>query len=209
MLDFFKFFLIFVVFSFVTDYLVFQKLVNLWFYPYYNSTDDWVRLYLIIYPFGGLSIIELVYFLGTIFQEKLKFIDKRKGMRHKFLDKTDQILLLVIFFFLFSVLFLKINNLTSFILVAMYCWAVIATLKFKYHIGHWLHYIYILIVTFLISIFLHEIPNVGVFEWKYNPAPFWNLALFGIPFYIILGWYVLVLIVLRMWMYFVLGKGQN
>ena len=91
----FRFFAILVIVSVFADYFAFQKLTDLWSYPHYNSWDDWARLYLIIYPFGGLALLEFVYFLSGIFFEKLRFVEKVRSRIHKLVDKVDIAILLV------------------------------------------------------------------------------------------------------------------
>ena len=91
----------------------------------------------------------------------------------------------------------------------MYIWGIVATIKLGYHISHWAHYITIIVISYIISTFFHEIPNTNVFEWYYHPAPFLNQSIIGIPLYIVLGWYIMILLMLRLWIYFVLGKKQN
>ena len=71
---FVKYYLVLAFLGFVADYIIGQTLAGFWIYPFYNSGFDWLRLYLLIYPIGGLSVIELVYFLAGIFKEKVILI---------------------------------------------------------------------------------------------------------------------------------------
>jgi len=50
-----------------------------------------------------------------------------------------------------------------------------------------------IVLTTLFNAFLHEIPNLYAFEWKYY-IPLISLEIFGINIVIIVGWVVLVLI---------------
>ncbi|MEX2053121.1 MAG: hypothetical protein WD898_02775 [Candidatus Paceibacterota bacterium] len=208
---FLKFYWLLLIFSILTDLVVFQWMLDVWSYPHYNSFDDWGRLYLIIYPFGGLAILEFVFFLNSIFKERLTFMQKRRNKFHRFIDKFDNILLAVVFLAP-ATFFLNVwspSALASFIISGLLIWGVVASIKLAYHIRHGVHYVATLVAAFAMSVFLHEIPNVAVFEWKYNEAPFLNQHILGVPLYIIFGWYILVLIVLRFWIYFVQKKEQN
>ncbi len=205
-----KFYLFLVVLAFTADFIIGQQLADLWAYPHYNSVDDWLRLYFIIYPFGGLAVLELTYFLSGIFGEKLSFIQKPYTYIHWLVDKLDMGLL----FFIFAVTLLAIGGIagkvySQLMIYGFLVWMVFGTWKLKYHISHWLHYVSILVTTLFASVFLHEIPNVGTFEWKYKNAPLLNQDVLGIPLWVILGWYILVLGMVRLWMYLVLKPRQK
>ncbi|MBI4117072.1 MAG: hypothetical protein HY451_00040, partial [Parcubacteria group bacterium] len=180
-------------------------------YPHYSSLYDWIRLYTIIYPFGGLAILESVYFLGGLFGERFNFIRKPQSFLHVIVDKADIILIIVIFFSPAIAVMEIFDGLpfTTFMILATLVWVIVATIKLKYHLAHWSHYVAIFLLTLLVSVFLHEIPNIGTFEWRYQNAPFFNQTLLGIPLWVIAGWYVLVVGMLRLWLYLVLGKRQK
>ncbi|QQG45701.1 MAG: hypothetical protein HYW89_02165 [Candidatus Sungiibacteriota bacterium] len=206
---FLRFFLILVFLSFVADFIMGQKLAVLWWYPHYNSLDDWLRLYFIIYPFGGLAVLELVYFLSGIFGERLNFVQRPYTYAHRLTDKLDVGLLLSILI----ITLLAIGGLTreyaNLVIWGFFAWMFFGTLKLKYHIVHWGHYVAILVTALFMSVFLHEIPNVGVFEWQYKNAPSLNQEILGIPLWVVLGWYLLVLGMVRIWMYLVLKPRQK
>ena len=206
---FLKFYSVLVVTAFVADWIMGQQLANLWSYPHYDSLDDWLRLYFIIYPFGGLAILELAYFLSGIFSEKLSFVQKPYTNIHWLVDKLDVGLLFLIFAATLLAVGGILKGYTSFMVYGFLVWTVFGTWKLKYHISHWSHYIYILVATLFMSVFLHELPNVGTFEWKYNTAPMLNQEVLGIPLWVILGWYILVLGMVRLWIFLVLKPGQK
>jgi hypothetical protein len=95
------------------------------------------------------------------------------------------------------------------IIGAAFLWAAAATIKFKYHITHWKHQTYLTIITALISVFQHEFPNVGPPEWQHTNTAFSSREILGIPIVIIAGWYILVIGVIRLWIYLVLGRIQK
>lgn len=205
-----RFYIYLVIISFVGDFIMGQNLTHLWSYPFYKSLDAWLRLYFIIYPFGGLAVLELSYFLCNIFGEKLVFVRKPYNLFHKLVDYADGLLLFAILIFtLLAIAGIKIGSFNHLIIYSLFTWAVIGTLKFKLHISHWFHYVAILVVTLLISLFLHEIPNVGTFEWQYNDGPFLNQNILGIRLWVVAGWYIIVLGMVRAWMHVVLHPNQK
>lgn len=71
---FIKFYLFLFFVGFVGDFMIGTHLAGLWQYPYYSSWSDWIRLYVIIYPFGGLCILEMIFFLSSLAKEKLSIL---------------------------------------------------------------------------------------------------------------------------------------
>ncbi len=211
--SFFFFYLQIVVLTFFVDFIIGQRLTGFWSYPYYNSVWDWLRLLLVIYPFGGLAVLELVYFLAALFGERFHFISRQKTTVHRVVDAVDILWVYLLYFLIFtSPLLLLVNvglGYRVFMFVVALGWPVVATIKFWYHIAHWLHWVLILVATALLSVMLHEFPNVGVFEWKYQNLPVLNQSILGIPLGVIFGWYVLVIGVFRIWLYFAVGKRQD
>jgi hypothetical protein len=206
---FIKFYLFLVLFWFYADFILGQKAVGLWEYPFYHTAGDWFRLYLILYPFVGLTMIELLYFLSALFGEKLVIEYKKQSLLHKILDRLDLVLLSAILVAAIPAVVWPTPSFTSFFVWLGISWAGIATFKLKYHVRHWLHYLAIFTATFIMSAFLYELPNTNVFEWKYHAAPILNSSILQIPLWVIAGWYVQVLIMLKLWIYFVLKKRER
>ncbi len=192
---FLRFYTILFVVGFISDYVIGQKMTDLWVYPYYTSLFDWVRLYAIIYPFGGLAVLELVFLLAVIFGEKIVFTKKLARLDHL----VDWYLVIILAASL--LLFLSSATLPAqAFFAALYAiWVLTATISLGRHLSHGIHWIAVLIGTTLMSVLLHEIPNTAVFEWKYQNMPFLAQPIFEVPIFIILGWYVLVLVMFRLW----------
>lgn len=203
-----KFYAAMIILSFFADFAVGQELTNLWTYPHYNSFDDFLRIYLILYPFGGLAVLELSYFISRIFGEKIAFVERPHGFSHKIADNVFVFLLAIVSLLVLLSTLKRSYQLNLTILWAFLLWIPAAIIKFKFHLKHWTHLVYIFTATYVISIFLHEIPNVGTYEWKYNTFPFFgvvmNKILLGIPVWVILGWWVLVLGMFWLWVYLVI-----
>lgn len=203
---FFKLYLCLVVIGFIGDYIIGQQITHLWYYPYYGSTFDWLRLYLIIYPFGGLSILELTLFLSNFFNEKLSFAERKENPLQFTIDTFDYVIsfsLIVILIVLPILYFFGFNlPFTDLTVYGSIFWIFIATIKFCFHVRHGLHWLAILITTLFMSVFLHEIPNTAVFEWKYLAAPILNTTILNLPLWIFFGWHVMLMFMLILWVHF-------
>lgn len=186
-----KFYLILLAVGFVIDYVIGIKITHLWIYPYYTTFWDWFRLYFLIYPFGGLSVLELIFFLSSIFGEKFIFLHKKPNLEEKLIDGSDHLVdlfLLLIVVGLPLLYFLDIKlPFTQFIVYDFFIWILIATVNFAYHIRHGVHWVAILLATMFMSVFFYEIPNTAVFEWKYFNASMLNSIILGIPLWVIVG----------------------
>jgi hypothetical protein len=170
-----KYFIFLLVLGFFADYIVGQKLTGLWNYPAYGSMWDWIRLYVIVYPIGGLAVIELIYFLGSILNEKFTLITPVHPPLVDTLERLiDGILIVIILMYFISKVLIPIPHIRGVLVLLLLLWTAIATVKFKYHIRHWLHWVSILVVTLFMSVFLHELPNTAVYEWRYYNAPLCN-----------------------------------
>lgn len=209
---FLRYYLMLVVFGFVVDYIVGQGLMDVWIYPFYNSSSDWLRLYFLIYPIGGLSLIELIYFLASIFKEKVILIhgDVKDLIITKLEFTTDILLLLIIFACLISKNIISSLYVQNIIIILFLIWTILITFKLKYYIKHWTHWIAIVGATTILSIFMHEIPNTAAYEWKYYYPPlFPHYSIWGIQLWLVWGWYFLVLIMLKYWIQIVLLKDRK
>lgn len=207
--SFIRYFIFLFILGFFADYVLGQKLANLWSYPLYDSSWDWIRLYLIVYPFGGLTVIELIYFLGSILKEKFVLrVPAVTPVADKLSSIVDGLLIGVLVLYLISTFVVRIPNLRFMLFSLLLCWVVIMTIKLRYHLQHGLQWIVILFITLFMSLFLHEIPNTAVYEWRYHQAPFLNQAIFDVPLWVFFGWYLLILLMLRFWMHFVIAKHK-
>lgn len=203
-------YIVLVIIGFAGDFIIGQHVANLWSYPYYQTLSDWLRLYLIIYPFGGLYILELTFFLANFFHEKFAFTHSAESRSVRVINTTEHILdaLLPLFAVSFSLLHfwdieIPFPHLTVY---GFLLWTAVTTLAFTRHIRHGLHWFAILLAVLFISVFLHEVPNTAVFEWKYHVAPVLNPLILEIPLWVFIGWYVMIIVMLRVWIRFVWAK---
>lgn len=207
---FFKFYLLILVLGFIVDFIIGQEISHFWSYPYYHTLSDWLRLYLIIYPFGALSVLELVFFLANIFKEKFVFTHRVPNLEERLIDASDHFVDLFLIFIVIVLPILYFLHITlpfkHLFFYGFFVWVLVATAKFIYHIRHGLHWVAILLATLFMSLLLHEIPNTAVFEWKYYNAPILNTLILNIPLWVFVGWYLIVLMTLRLWIRFMWSK---
>lgn len=210
---FFLFYATILVLGFFVDFVVGQRVFNFWGYPHYQNLGDWLRLYFIIYPIVGLTLIEMFYFLANIFGERVVFNKTPQTSLHRTIDKLDLVLIWMALASVFTSPLLLIYGIPSYyeaiVLGGSLLWVIVGTMKLKYHIKHWSHWVAIILGAYLISTFLHEIPNTAVYEWRYINLPFWSHPIFGVPVLVIIGWYLLVIASLRCWIRLGLGEVQK
>ncbi|TSA46651.1 hypothetical protein D4R52_00015 [bacterium] len=206
---FFLFYFFLVIFWSYVDFVLGQKVTGLWVYPYAYSIFDWAGIYFVAYPFASLAVVESIYFFTRIFGVKLEFKHFERRPFHKLVDYLDISILVLA---LVSPVLLLVRPglvLTGYLIWVGFFWILIATIRLSFHIRHWFHYLMIVWVVYVMSVFLHEVPNTGVFEWRYNQAPILNFEILGVPLWVIVGWYVLFLIMMKQWMFFGLKKKPD
>ncbi|KKW11249.1 MAG: hypothetical protein UY50_C0018G0017 [Parcubacteria group bacterium GW2011_GWA2_49_9] len=192
-----------------TSYIVdqFGLTQHLWFYPLYRGADMlWVVL--VLYPFGGLAVLELLYFLGGYLGEPLTFRERSMTKWHGFFDVLEHI----IFFGLMGAFIAGALRTGTGVLIPVtvflaLLWMITALIKLRFHIHHSGHYSLIIVCTVLLAALSHELPNTVAREWVYLEAPlssFFNYLLLGLPVWVWLGWFFLVLLPLRLWIFLVL-----
>lgn len=200
-----KYYFFLIILGFFGDYVIGQKLTNLWNYPPYNSFYDWLRLYLFIYPIGGLSIIELIYFLVGIFKQQISLgISKDNYLMVRLGKITDILLIATILVFAFSKLSGPLPYIRNVTILLFIIWCIIGTFKLKYQVKHWKYLTAIVFISVFLSMFLHEIPNTAVYEWRYYPPALLDNHILNITIWVFFGWYLMVLLMFKFWIRLVL-----
>lgn len=185
---------------------------HLWRYPLYNTFLEFLWVYFVLYSFAGLALLELFYFISSVYKEKLVFIKHKNTTLHKTIDLSDKILLITSFAAAIIIPILAVFEITppflalSIIIVLFLTWMIVDIIMLKFHIKHWLHYCIILITTTIITVVLNEIPNTIAREWVYLQAPLLHITVFEIPLWVILGWIWWCLLILRLWILIALHK---
>ncbi|MDO8620619.1 MAG: hypothetical protein Q7R64_04715 [bacterium] len=180
---------------------------HLWFYPLYRGAGMlWV--WLVLYPFAGLAVLELLYFLGGYLGEPLSFRERPMTKWHGFFDVFEQVLFLVVTGVIVTgALRLGFEVALPITTTLVILWLGVALIKLHFHIRHLGHYSLVILSTVLLALLSHELPNTVAREWVYLEAPlssFFNVMLLGLPVWVWIGWFWLVLLPLRLWIFLVL-----
>lgn len=180
---------------------------HLWFYPVYK---DWWMLWVYgaLYPLSGLAALEMLYFLAHLFGEPLIFKEYSLTKWHGFFDVFEQLfLLLILAFILASVAGIVKGLSVPLAAAAAMLWLIAALIKLFFHIRHPGHYALVIALTVALAILSHELPNLSAREWVYVAAPlsdFFNALFLGLPVWVWFGWFLFVLVPLRLWIVLVL-----
>lgn len=187
----------------IADLIMGISITRFWKYNYSNL-GDYLILYLVIYPFAGIVMVQTYIAIKTVI---LKIRDRRNtkpllslrqyrllisGLALTFIGVTAAAMshpnpwLYTAFYLLASIL--------AFLLLSMVAQAhghktVIEDLH--------MHPLKILLVLFLatyVNAFLHELPNTYAREWSYTNYPLSHLHVLGIPLIMLLGWPVLLIV---------------
>lgn len=178
----------------------------LWVYPNYSGFSL-VWLYLVLYPFSGLALIELLHFLGARLDTPLSFVSFSANAGHRFLDAAENVLFLVMTGLIIAgALGERLAlSLTAF---AVLLWILTALARFFLHIRNRGHSVLVLVLTVFFATVLNEYPNLISREWVYLPASALGTAtqtpMLGLSVWIWLGWFWLTLIPLRLWIFLAL-----
>lgn len=179
----------------------------LWLYPAYHGLG-FLWVYFVLYPFGGLSVLELLYFVSNKLGDPLVFVSAPDTLFHRFFDVLESILFLLM---TGSIVLGAIGQSVDVVLVfvLIFLWILSALIKLKLHIRHGGHYLVALFSVALFATILHEFPNTIAREWVYLPVTsfpaVWNAPLLSIPFCVWIGYLWLTLTPLRYWIFLVLN----
>jgi hypothetical protein len=183
--------------------------MHLWFYPFYEGYAL-LFVWLVLYPFGGLAVLELFYFLSGYFGEPLRFEGHQKARWHDFFDVLEPLIFLtMIGVIVKGAIGIGPEITVSVAIIIAIFWILAALVKIKFHIRHTGHYTLILALTALLATVSHELPNTIAREWVYLDAPFLNLSALGLPLWVWIWWFLFTLIPLRLWIFLVLHQKMN
>lgn len=174
----------------------------LWFYPYYGEGLGLLWVYLVLYPFGGLACLELLYFVAYFLGERLQFVHRKMTSWHHMVDGFESVFFLAMAGSALLGILQKAS--ASVVLSIALVWVLFAAIKLAFHIRHATQYVLIIVVSFLVAALLHEMPNTGAFEWVYLDAPILNQIFWFLPLWVWLGYSWLLLFTLRFWIFLVL-----
>lgn len=173
---------------------------HLWFYPFYRG-GGFLWVWLVLYPFGALSLLEFIYFLNGHIGEPLRFIELPVTARHDFFGVSEQMLFLLMIFVIVAGAIpfgWKIALLLVAAIVSL--WIVAALIKTRLHIRNPAHWTLIISLTAALAALSRELPTIAR-DWIYLEPPFLNYVLLGIPLFAWIGWFWFILVPLRLWIF--------
>lgn len=200
----------------LTDLILGQIVFRVWYYPYYKSFLNWIFLYVVIYPVGGLSVLALFRVIRLILSREL---GEERFFRIKSPGKTTKLwlhttlylfpasIVLIATLFFTGTIDLMMSNQIIYALVTLfifYEWSFffdVVTLAYK---GRPLLYDFLdgekktivaILLTGVAATFIHEFVNTHAWEWRYVTArmPFTRLEIFQVPVALFVGWVFLAI----------------
>lgn len=203
-------------FIILTDLIGGQMVFTVWEYPPYHTWLNWVLLYLIIYPVGGLSLIAMYRFFNLVFAKILpgKFFTLVQP------EILAERVLQVIFCLLpLAVIIPAILYFSGYVAVLSRQWWPYFLL-FLFLFVEWTFFFDVLIAAFggrpiladflagekkvilaivisgLLGAFLHEVINTYVHEWTYvaENFPLTQTLFLGVPVMVFVAWIPLTIV---------------
>ena len=177
---------------------------HIWFYPIYKG---WGLLFvwLVIYPFGGLSVLELFHFLARCLGETLHLKERSTQKWQMYFDILEHILFLL----MIAVIILGATWISGQIVVLLAAsiavlWILAALIKMRFHINDLGQYLLIIILAVMHGVLSHWLPHTIAREWVGLDASFLNLFALGLPLWVWIGSFLFTLVPLRLWMFLAL-----
>lgn len=181
--------------GFILDFVFGLKIGNVWYYNY-SELWEYTLLYLLVYPLGGIVMLQTYLFFENWFHIKTPRVRNvpinRWGIVSILLLAVAVILLLfgqrILYFgyLICTVIALSIifymNYLSERINKISY---------FRCLLLLPIDYLLITLLTTYFQAFIHEIPNVFARQWVYQNMPFESLMIFDIPTGVLVGWILL------------------
>lgn len=177
---------------------------HLWFYPHYPGFGL-LFVSLILYPFGGLAVLELLYLLASSLGEPLHFREYPTTKWHSVFDVIETVLFLtMIAVVVLGAVKAEWGLALPYVIGLAVFWMLSALVKLRFHINHSGHYLLIIVIATALVALSRWLPSTLAREWIYLETDFLNFLLVGIPSWIWIGWFLFTLVTLRVWTFLVL-----
>lgn len=203
-------------FIFFTDLVAGQIIFTVWQYPPYKGFVNWLLLYLIVYPVGGLSLIAMFRFFDLLFSKILpgSFFKVKAAMM-----LTKRILKIILLFLPLSIAIPMGIYLSGLVKIIAQNQALYSAI-FIFLFFEWTFFFDVLILAFggrpilldliegekkvflailvsgLLGAFLHEVINTFVHEWVYvtKNFPVTSATFLGVPVVVFVAWIPLTIV---------------
>jgi hypothetical protein len=193
-------------FILLTDLLSGQVVFKAWSYPAYWSFSNWIVLYAIIYPVGGLSLIASYrlakFFLDGVFSPGP--VQRRSWQKVIIIFSVAAIALLTVAIFMlhflggWRVYTLDRTLYDILVIILLLSWAlvfdavalVVKSEPLLYEAGSNISAALAIVITAMGGAAIHEIVNTFSREWIYDSArmPFSGVSFAGVPVFIYFAW---------------------
>lgn len=189
---------VFFIFGLIGDLTLGIWLCKLWSYPSYNFLN-YVNLYLLIYPLGGMVMVYSFAFIEKIFGSRIIETKRSYLFSKKFSLIIGILGVVLLIFSIFSSLIYRgffIYLFGGFFVLGFMSYFTLRIRKDdlveRMFIKPVKYLILILVVAYTQG-FLHEFPNVFAKEWVYHNFPYESVTFFNIPVTVLFfGWIALV-----------------
>ena len=199
----------------IADLLLGILVTELWYYNYHYYFE-YIPLYFLIYPLGGIVMVQTFIIFRTFLQTK---------QSKQEINKIDARILKILFFItlIFSsliIFFDSMYGLEYFGFILYFLLTLSALFYFNYEseksnksylrclLKEPKLYIFITLLTAYVNAFIHEFPNTFAKQWTYQNFPLNDTLILNIPIIVFfVGWIALAIIPISVY-YYVLSKVQ-
>jgi len=167
----------------IADFLLGISIVKLWYYNYHHYFE-YVPLYFLIYPLGGIVMAQTFVLFKTFFQTR-----QSEQETAKISTRVLKILFFTTLVFSLLIIFLNlIYGLKYFGFILYFLLTLSAFFYFNYKSEKFSKllkepklYIFITLFTAYLNAFVHEFPNTFAKQWIYQNFPFNDILILNIP----------------------------
>lgn len=201
----------FIFIGFLGDFILGMVIADAWHYSY-SHLIEYLFLYLLVYPLGGIVMVQSYLFLKEKLGKRIKKrqFDLKLIIIPGIISLIISILIIILNFFINKILFGKL----FFVFSTLFLFFYLSYKTEKYNkisiigdlINKPLLFIFIIFVSTYVNAFIHEYPNTFVGQWVYTGWYFNNFRILNIPITVLAGWILLLIIPLAIYYYIISFK---
>jgi hypothetical protein len=167
-------------------------ITKLWHYNY-TSYLEYIPLYLLIYPLGGIVLVQTFLVFKHRFMKNLRLSRKKYAGIFMIFGLVFLVASLLIIFLSFRLPYFGVFLFFSLTVLAFFIFNFLAehfgTSYLKILIEKPFSCMFITLLTAYIHCLIHEVPNIFARQWVYQNFPFQNITVFNIPVFVFfVGW---------------------
>jgi hypothetical protein len=195
-----KLYIIGLILGIIGDLILGIYISELWYYTY-SQIWEYILLYLLIYPFGGIVLIQSYFIL----KQRTKFKNNKVNLKLKTIKILNAIfiiitLILSIIIYLLDIRYIQLIHFGILSLVFFFTFTYYSEKKIKKSflrdiLENPKQVIVISSIVTYLNAIIHEYPNTIAKQWIYTNIPFQNITILDVPAILILcGWFILLYI---------------